>query len=104
MEIARLKAHLLAVTSPPSPPTSPGSSIRAVEDEPRRPSSSHRRGKAPPVDSFSAESLDEQWDDWLPTFERAAEWNSWTYSERLLQLAADAQEKGHRPSSECEHS
>ena len=87
MEIARLKARLLAVTSPPSPPTSPGSSIRVVEDEPRRPSSSHRRGKASPVDSFSAESLDEQWDDWLPTLERAAEWNGWTDSERLLQLA-----------------
>ena len=85
MEIARLKARLLAVTSPPSPPTSPGSSIRVFQDEPRRPSSSHRRGKAPPpVDSFSAESLYEQWDDCL---ERAAEWNGWTDSERLLQLA-----------------
>lgn len=48
--------------------------------------SSLRRGKAPPIDPFSAESPDEQWDDWLPTFERAAEWNAWTDSERLLQL------------------
>ena len=46
-----------------------------------------RRGKAPPIDPFSAEELDEQWDEWLPTFERVAEWNNWSDAECLLQLA-----------------
>ena len=56
----------------------------------------HRRGKAPPVDSFSAEGLDEQWDEWLPTFERAADWNSWNDAERLLQLAGHLRGKARQ--------
>ena len=60
MEIVRLKPRLLAVPSPLSPPTSPGSSICIVKEELHRPSLSHRRGKAPPIDSFSGKSLDEQ--------------------------------------------
>jgi len=46
-----------------------------------------RRGKAPPVDSFTRESLDILWEDWIPTLERAAVWNSWSEEEKLLQLA-----------------
>ena len=46
-----------------------------------------RRGKAPPVDSFTEEELDIRFDDWLPSLERAATWNSWTEEERLLQIA-----------------
>ena len=38
----------------------------------------HRHGKAPPVEPFSTEGMAEHWDGWLPTFKRAAEWNSWT--------------------------
>lgn len=87
VEIARLKARLLANT----PPTNhtPVVSDRSDHgmDEPNGMSLPHRRGKAPPVDSFSAEGLDEHWDEWLPTFERAAEWNNWNDTERLLQLA-----------------
>lgn len=30
-----------------------------------------RRGKAPPVESFSGEDADMTWDDWLATLERA---------------------------------
>ena len=96
MEIARLKARLLALTSPASAPTSGGSVTREAEEETSIPSSSHRRGKAPPIDPFSAESPDEQWDDWLPTFERAAEWNGWTDSERLLQLAGHLRGKARQ--------
>lgn len=44
-------------------------------------------GKAATIDTFHGERQDEHWDDWLQTFERAAEWNEWTNSERLLQLA-----------------
>ena len=68
VEIARLKARLLAVTSPAAATwsvTSPsnGRADEAVLVPPRR-------GKAPPINPFSAEGLDEQWDEWLPTFER----------------------------------
>ena len=31
-----------------------------------------RRGKAPPIDSFTAEDRDTRLEDWLPTLERAA--------------------------------
>ncbi len=43
-----------------------------------------RKGKAPPVDSFSSENPEE---DWLPTLERAALWNGWSDEETLFQLA-----------------
>ena len=90
MEIARLKAHLLAVTSSTSTPTA------RVMEEPSTASSVHRRGKALPIDPFSAESLDELWEDGPPTFERAAEWNGWTDSERLLQLAGHLRGKARQ--------
>ena len=44
------------------------------------------RGKAPPVESFSGESPD-MFEDWLPTLQRAAEWNRWSQRETLIQLA-----------------
>ena len=46
-----------------------------------------RRGKAPPVDSFTAEDPEVRFDDWLPTLERAAIWNGWSGEETLMQLA-----------------
>lgn len=46
-----------------------------------------RRGKAPPVECFSGDDADVTWDDWLTTLERAATWNGWSESEKLLQLA-----------------
>lgn len=49
--------------------------------------SSTRRGKAPPVDSFSAENPETQFEDWLPTLRRAADWNGWSDEESLIQLA-----------------
>ena len=36
-----------------------------------------RRGKAPPVDQFSGDQPDLTFNDWLPTLERAAQWNAW---------------------------
>ena len=59
-------------------PISPNNSILTST-----PATSHHRGKAPPVDPYSAESEDERWDDWLPSFERAAQWNGWTDSDAL---------------------
>lgn len=46
-----------------------------------------RHGKAPPVHLFSGDSLEDSWDDWLPTFRGAAEWNGWSDPECLLQLS-----------------
>ncbi len=46
-----------------------------------------RRGKPPPVDSFSSENPEDRFEDWLPTLERAAQWNGWSDEETLLQLA-----------------
>ena len=45
-----------------------------------------RRGKAPPVDSYTGEDPAILLDDWLPILERAAKWNEWTQEELLLQL------------------
>ena len=46
-----------------------------------------RHGKAPPIDSFTAEDIGIKFDDWLPILERAAIWNEWTPEESLIQLA-----------------
>ena len=46
-----------------------------------------RRGKAPPIDSFTREDNEIRFDDWLPTLERAAAWNDWTEDEKVIQLA-----------------
>ena len=46
-----------------------------------------QRGKAPPIDSFTAENPEIRLDDWLPTLERAAAWNSWSEEDTLMQLA-----------------
>ena len=46
-----------------------------------------RQGKAPPVDSFSGESTELRFEDWLPSLERASTWNGWSEQEKLIQLA-----------------
>ena len=48
---------------------------------------SARRGKAPPIDLFTTESIEITFDDWLLTLERAATWNGWTSDETLMQLS-----------------
>ena len=52
-----------------------------------------RVGKAPPIDTFTGENSDVLWEDWLPTFERAAHWNDWSEDEKLLQLAGYLRKK-----------
>ena len=44
------------------------------------------RGKAPQVDSFKGSDPEVRFDDWLPTLERAANWNGWSEEEKLMQL------------------
>ena len=46
-----------------------------------------RRGKAPPVDTYSGEEAEIRFEDWLPTLNRVATWNHWSDEERLMQLA-----------------
>jgi hypothetical protein len=46
-----------------------------------------RKGQAPPVEPFSGDNPDLTFDDWLPTLERATQWNNWNQQEALLQLA-----------------
>ena len=43
-----------------------------------------RRGKAPPIDPFTAEDIGITFDDWLPILERVT---IWTPEESLMQLA-----------------
>ena len=50
-------------------------------------STGKRVGKAPPIDSFSGDCYEVQLDDWLPSLERAAEWNRWSLEEKLMQRA-----------------
>jgi len=101
LEIARLKARLLTMTSPNTPPSLPSSTC--TPEESRNSLLFHQHYKATLVNSFSAKSPNEQWDNWLSTFERAAEWNNWTDSECLLQLAGHlrgkAQQEFSLPSS-----
>ena len=46
-----------------------------------------RRGRAPPLESFTGESDDTTLDDWLLGLQRVAEWNHWSDEEVLIQLA-----------------
>ena len=55
-----------------------------------------RRGKAPPVDSYNGSDPEIRFDDWLPTLERAAQWNNWSDEESLLQLAGHLRGKAAR--------
>ena len=83
--------------------SSPVLSDFAVGDTPRaRPlgtslDTRSRKGKAPPVDPFTGDPRGElNFDDWLPTLERAAKWNQWTEEEQLLQLAGHLRGRAFR--------
>ena len=47
----------------------------------------HRKGKAPPADSFSGDDPTLPFEDWLPGLQWAVVWYAWTEAEHLLQLA-----------------
>ena len=90
-----MRARTLTAPPPPTSQLIPGDYSNRV-DEPNTTLSLQWWGKAPPIDPFGAEGLDEHWDDWLPTFERAAEWNDWSDSECLLQLAGHLKGKARQ--------
>ncbi len=46
-----------------------------------------RHGRAPPIDSFTGEDPEMRLDDWLPSLQRASQWNQWSESEQVIQLA-----------------
>ena len=82
-----------ATEAPPTatgaPPTATGAPPTATRTPPTttRALPVTRSGKAPPVDMYSGDSYELLLDDWLPTLNRAAEWNAWSEDEKLLQLA-----------------
>jgi len=88
-ELARLQGHSSGTLlhGPEVTPTGSATPIRRLEYEVNRGPSGSRVGKAPPIDTFTGESVDVLWEDWLPLFERAAHWNGWTEEEKLLQIA-----------------
>ena len=57
--------------------------VETQPDDRRR----RRRGRAPPVEPYTGENKEQQLEDWLPTLERAGQWNDRTPEELLLQLA-----------------
>ena len=98
-EIKELKKQLSSLSPPPE---SLASQPHLPTLEPTHSVASRtRRGKAPPVDSFTGEDLETRLDDWLPSLERARVWNewiavtvgwssSWTSSPRVWSLLSDA--------------
>ena len=88
VEIEELKHSLQEATS-----LSGHDPVEALEVPRHRPSgitpAEHRgrRGKAPPVDPFTGKSPEMRFDDWLPSLERASQWNEWSEEELLMQLA-----------------
>ena len=50
-------------------------------------------GEGTPIDIFTGQNADVVWEDWLPIFELAANWNGWDKEEILLQLAGHFRHK-----------
>ena len=105
-EISSLRGQLIVLqptrVTLPSPSVASGTRDSAsvheelLDDSPRRETvglSHGRKGKAPPVDAFTGESLDVMWEDWIPTLER---WNGWSDEEKLMQLAGHLRGKAQQ--------
>jgi len=84
-EIAELKLRLAAQTADRhcSAISSPDDSVTGVLKVMRQ----LRGGKAPPIEIFSGENTGICLDDWLPSLQRASNWNNWTEDEQLIQFA-----------------
>ena len=99
-ELERLRGELAGTstrrgvrsTIPASVPVSTTSTVPRTGHHSR--GGAQRRGKAPPVESFSGENEAVRIDDWLPALERAATWNDWSEEDRLLQLAGHLSSPG----------
>ena len=84
-EIAELKVRLEAQNVDRG--HSPTPSLVGSEVEVPTATQQRRRGKAPPIEMFSGENTGIRLDDWLPSLQRAANWNNWTEEEQLIQFA-----------------
>ena len=90
-EIAELNRKLLKALGKPSRSDSTNKASDTDGGGPdhgtSRSTTVSRRGKAPPIDPFSASDRAVSFDDWLPCLERATSWNAWTEEEKLMQMA-----------------
>ena len=94
IEIEELREQVTRLLRPTSPPPLPGiSSVATVVQNVGSPPAPLMIGKAPPVDPYTGEDPEVRWEDWLPTFERAASWNKWTDEEKVIQLAGHLRQK-----------
>ena len=83
---------MLSVLAPefvPHTPEHDTTSGHELDEEPRPlvGTKGPRRGKAPPVDSFSGEDERMRFEEWLPALVRASAWNRWSEEDLLIQLA-----------------
>ena len=92
-EIGSLKAKVARLRGSSPRPSVPSSTSedpeQGAEDEgvQRTDRTRVRRGKAPPIDTFTGEDAESRLDDWLPTLQRVADWSGWTPDDLLIQLA-----------------
>ena len=71
-EVARSRATSSSTHSSVSDDPDLGAGVDSVRRTSRR---TVRRGKAPPVDTFTGEEAETRLDDWFSTIRRAADWN-----------------------------
>ena len=86
-ETEKLKAKLEKLRNPGWGPPAREACLTASAQLDGRSTAPTRVGKALPVDPYTGEDIEVWWEDWLPTFERAASWNKWTDGEKVIQLA-----------------
>ena len=82
--LAEYESHSPTPTPPSRVDPRPLGSAVKLRLSPPHTSPPSRRGKAPPIDTFSGEA---NLEDWLPSLQRSATWNAWSDDETLLQLA-----------------
>ena len=83
-EISALKERILLLEGridtgaiPPIVSSSPAITA-SVSDVAQAHKAPRRGGKAPPISKFSGEDPEYILDDWLPSLERASQWNAWS--------------------------
>ena len=103
IEISLLKAKLLAFTSEVDHRASlcgmhtDNQQLGVTHPAPSTPTrETARHGKAPPVEIFAGEGKDMMFKEWLPSFERVADWYGWSENDKLIQLVGHLKGKAQR--------